>query len=459
MSAGKIARCPEGEEMALSGIEIYKKLPKTNCKDCGVPTCMAFAMKLAAGQAELSACPHVDPAVAEELGAAAAPPIRTVAVGAGDAELKVGGETVAFRHEKTFVNKTGLGVLISEDMDDAAVDARIKSVNELQYERIGLVLKADVIAVKANDGGKLAALAKKVAEQTKAAIILMADSADAMKQGVEAVKDQKPLLYAATKDNVDDMAALAKECGCPLAVKGEGLDGVVELTEKLEKADVKDLVIDTGTRELKAAFEEQIQIRRLATKKTFKPLGFPTIIMASEMSDDPAKQALYASIFIAKYGGIIIMSEISGETIFPLLLERLNIYTDPQRPMAQKPGIYEMNDPDENSPVLVTSNFSLTYFIVSSEIEGGKIPAWLVVVDTEGLSVLTAWAAGKFAADLIGPYIIKQGLEDKVKQKKLVIPGVVAGISGELEEEMPGWEILIGPREAAHLVPFMKDLK
>jgi acetyl-CoA decarbonylase/synthase complex subunit gamma len=395
--------------------------------------------------------------VAEELGAAAAPPIRTLTIGAGDQALKIGGETVMFRHEKTFVNQPGIGVLISEDMDDAAVDARIKSMNELQYERIGLVLYPDIVAVKANDGAKLKELAKKVAEGTKAALILMSDNVDAMKQGVEAVKDQKPLLYAATKDNADDMAALAKECGCPLAVKGEGVDATAELTEKVQQAEIKDLVIDTGTRDLKKLFEEQVQIRRLAIKKAFRPLGFPTLILACEMSDDPVKQSLYASIFIAKYGGIIIMSELMPEILFPLLLERLNIYTDPQRPLAQTPGIYEINDPDENSPVFVTSNFSLTYFIVSGELQSGRISAWLVVVEAEGLSVLTAWAAGKFSGDIVGAYMQKCGIVDKVAKKRVVIPGVVAGISGELEDEIPGWEVLIGPREAAHIVPYVKE--
>jgi acetyl-CoA decarbonylase/synthase complex subunit gamma len=443
--------------MALSGLEIYKKLPKTNCGDCGVPTCMAFAMKLAAGQAELSACPHVDPAVAEELGAAAAPPIRTVTVGAGEDAVKVGGETVLFRHEKTFVNSPGIGVLVTEDMDDATVDSRIKSINELQYERIGLVLKPDLVAVKANDGARLAALAKKVAEGTKASLVLMSDNVAALSQGVEAVKDRKPLLYAATRDNADDMAALAKECGCALVARGDGLDATAELAEKLDKAGSKDIVLDTGTRDLKKVFEEQIQIRRLAIKKAFRPLGYPTLIMAAEMSDDPIKQALYASIFIAKYGGIIILSELRGETLFPLLVERLNIYTDPQRPMAQSPGIYELNEPDENSPVVVTSNFSLTYFIVSGELDAGRVPAWLVVVDTEGLSVLTSWAAGKFSGDIIGAFILKCGVADKVKKKRVVIPGVVAGISGELEDELPGWEVLIGPRDAAYIVSYMKE--
>jgi len=442
--------------MALSGLEIYKKLPKTNCGDCKVPTCMAFAMKLAAGQAELSACPHVSPEAAEALGAASAPPIRPITIGAGPAAFKIGGETVLFRHEKTFVNPPGIAVLVTDAMSEADVKARLKAIAELQFDRVGLKLKANLVAVKSNDPGKLTALAQK-AGAAGAAVMLMADSAEALKAAATAIKDQKPVLYAATKANADAVAAVAKETGLPLVVKGDGLEGVVELTEKLGKMGLKDLLIDTGTRQIKKALEEQVQIRRLAIKKSFRPLGFPTVVIPAEMAQDPITEALYASIFIAKYGGIIVLSNLNGETLFPLVVARLNIYTDPQRPMATQKGIYPINNPNENSPVLVTSNFSLTYFIVSGELESSRMPAWLIVVDTEGLSVLTSWAAGKFAADIVGPYVLKCGITDKVKHKKLIIPGAVASISGELEEEMAGWEIMIGPREASHITPYLKE--
>lgn len=386
--------------MALSGLEIYKRLPKTNCGDCKVPTCMAFAMKLAAGQAELSACPHVSPEAAEALGAASAPPIRPITIGAGPAVFKIGGETVLFRHEKTFVNPPGIAVLVTDAMSEAEVSERLKAFAEFQYDRVGLKLKANLIAVKSNDPAKLTALARKAAGA--AAVMLMSDSADALKAAAGAIKDQKPVLYAATKANADAVAVVAKETNLPLVVKGDGLEGIVELTEKLAKLGLKDLLIDTGTRKIKKALEEQVQIRRLAIKKSFRPLGFPTVVIPAEMTQDPVTEALYASIFVAKYGGIIVLSNLNGETLFPLVVARMNIYTDPQRPMATQKGIYPINNPNENSPVLVTSNFSLTYFIVSGELESSRLPAWLIVVDTEGLLVLTSWAAGKFRPTLSG---------------------------------------------------------
>jgi acetyl-CoA decarbonylase/synthase, CODH/ACS complex subunit gamma len=444
--------------MGVSPIEIFKKLPKTNCGDCGVPTCMAFAVSLTQGKVELSQCPHVDAAAADELSASSQPPVLNVTVGTGDKAFKAGGETVLFRHEKTFVSAAGIAILISDEMDDAEVDRRLKDVNDMQYERVGLNLRADLIACKSDDGGKLTALAKKADEVTGLPVILASASADALKAAGGAIKDKKPLLYAATDDNVDDLIATAKDLGCPVCAKGKDMDSLVGLTEKMSGAGLKEVFIDSGSRGLKDAFVDQVQIRRQAVKKTFRPLGFPSIVFPCEMTDDPFKEALIASIFIPKYAGIIVLSDIKGEYLFPLLVQRMNIYTDPQRPMATEPGLYEFNDPDDKAPLLVTSNFSLTYFIVSGELETSKLPARLMVIDTEGLSVLTGWAAGKFAADLIGPAILKDGVADKMAKKRLIIPGAVASISGELEEELPGWEIVIGPREAAHLAPFLKDL-
>jgi len=443
--------------MALSGLEIYKKLPKTNCGDCGVPTCMAFAMKVAGGQAEITACPHVDKKVVAELGEAAAPPIRTVEIGAGDWAFKVGGELVLCRHEKTFINPCGIGGIITDKMSDSEVDSRIDAIKKLQFERIGLTLHANLIAVKSDDPSKIAGLAKKVMDNSPACIMLMSENVEALKTGLEAVKARKPMLYPATKANADKVAELAKSAGLPVVVKGNGLEEVAELTKKLGDAGIKDMLIDSGARALKQALQDQIHLRRTAIKKTNRPLGYPTVVLTCEMTEDPVLEALYASIFVAKYGGIIILNHLTPEVLFPLLVERLNVYTDPQRPMAQSPGIYPINNPDDKSPVLVTSNFSLTYFIVSGELESGRFPSWLLVVNTEGLSVLTAWAAGKFSADVVGPFVKKCGIEEKIAHKKLIIPGVVAGISGELEDELKGWQIIIGPREGAHIIPFLKE--
>ena len=447
--------------MPLTGIEIFKLLPKTNCKECGDPTCLAFAMKLAAGKAELSACPYVSEESKAKLTEASAPPILPVTIGVGDRALKVGGETVMFRHEKRFENPPGFALLISDSMGDAEIDARLKKFNDFQYERIGLILRPDLIAVKADSGdaSKFASLVGKVTQSTDAGIILMSDNPDIMAAGLKVCADRKPLLYAATEENWERMAELAISNSCPLGVKADGLERLAELTTKLTEAGVKDMVIDSGSRTLRQAFEGQVIIRSAALFKKFRPLGFPTIVFPSEMTDNPMKEAVISSMFVAKYGGVIVLSDFQGESLFPLLVERLNVYTDPQRPLATKQGIYEIGKPDENSPVLITSNFSLTYFIVSGEIETSKVPSYLLVKDTEGLSVMTAWAAGKFVADAIAPFVKKCGIADMVKHHKLVIPGHAAAESGGLEEELPDWEILVGPREGSHIPAYLRTWK
>ncbi|OGO00311.1 MAG: acetyl-CoA decarbonylase/synthase complex subunit gamma [Chloroflexi bacterium RBG_13_52_12] len=447
--------------MALTGIEIFKLLPKTNCGDCGVPTCLAFAMSLAASKAELSKCPHVSEDAKGKLSEASAPPILPVTIGAGESALKIGGETVMFRHEKRFENPPGLAILINDKLADAEIDARLKKVKDLVYERVGLTLRANLVALKSEtgDAAKFAALAAKVKAAGDVNIILMSDKVDVLSAGAKACADLKPLLYAATKDNVDAVAALAKETGCPVAAKAAGLEELAALTEKLAAAGIKNIVIDSGSRGVRQALEDQIIIRSAALVKKFRALGYPTIVFPCEMTDNPMKEALIAAMFIAKYGGIIVLSDFIGESLFPLLVARLNIYTDPQRPLATKQGIYEINNPNENSPLMVTSNFSLTYFIVSGEIENSKVPSYLYVKDTEGLSVMTSWAAGKFSSDIIGPAVLKSGITDKIKHRKLIIPGYIAAESGGLEEEMAGWEIQVGPRDAANLTPFLKAWK
>jgi acetyl-CoA decarbonylase/synthase complex subunit gamma len=443
--------------MALTGIQIFKLLPKTNCGDCGVPTCLAFAMNLAAGKAELSACPHVSEEAKTQLAEASAPPIRSVIIGTGDAAVKVGGETVMFRHEKRFENKPAIAVLVSDTMSDADVDGRLKRFKELRYERVGLNLRPDLVAVQGDDAAKFAALVGKVAKNSDGGIVLMSTNPDVLAAGLKECADKKPLVYGATKDNLDAVAKLAKENSCPVGVKASNLEETAELTTKLTEAGLNDIVIDPGSRTVRQAFEDEVVIRNSALAAKFRPLGFPTITFPAEMSDDPMKEALIAATFVAKYAGVIVLSDLYGESLFPLLVERMNIYTDPQRPLATEQGIYDIGTPNETSPVLITTNFSLTYFIVSGEIEGSKVPSHLLVMDTEGLSVMTAWAAGKFVADLIGPFVKKSGIEDKVKHRKLVIPGYAAAESGGLEEELPGWEIMVGPREAAHIPAYLKS--
>ena len=443
--------------MALTGIQIFKLLPKTNCGDCGVPTCLAFAMNLATGKAELSACPHVSEEAKEQLAEASAPPIRQVTIGTGDAAVKVGGETVMFRHEKRFENPPAIAVLVSDAMSDADVDGRLQRFKELRYERVGLNLRPELVAVQGDDAAKFAALVGKVVSNSDGSIILMSTNPDVLAAGLKECADKKPLVYGATKDNLDAVANLAKESSCPIGVKAASLEEAAELTTKLTEAGLNDIVIDPGSRTVRQAFEDEVIIRNSALAAKFRPLGFPTITFPCEMTDNPMKEALIASAFIAKYAGVIVLSDLYGESLFPLLVERMNIFTDPQRPLATEEGIYEIGSPGDNAPVLITTNFALTYFIVSGEVESSKVPGYLLVMDTEGLSVMTAWAAGKFVADLIGPFVKKSGIKDKVKHHKLVIPGYAAAESGGLEEELPDWEIMVGPREAAHIPAYLKS--
>ena len=444
--------------MALTGIQIFKLLPKTNCKECGVPTCLAFAMNLASGKAELDSCPYVSDEAREQLAEASAPPIRPVAVGKGVRAATTGGETVQYRHEKTFYNQTLIGGLVASDISEADLAAKLTVWNALQFERVGLNLRPELVALKdaSGDAAAFGARAKQVAETSEFNLVLMTADAAVMKAGIEAAGFKRPLLYAATADNADEFGALAKDNDLPLAVKVDELDQIAGLTEKLTGMGLKDLVIDTGSREVKKALADQIALRRSALKDGNRSVGFPTITFPCEMAGNLDMETLIASMFVAKYGGIVILSDLTGESVFPLLLERLNIYTDPQRPMTVTEGIYEINNPDENSPVMVTTNFALTYFIVSGEIEASRVPCYLLIKDSEGLSVMTAWAAGKFAGDDVGMFVKKCGIADKVKHTELIIPGYAAAIAGDVEEELPGWTITVGPREAAHIPGFLK---
>jgi acetyl-CoA decarbonylase/synthase complex subunit gamma len=416
-------------------------------------------MNLASGKAELDACPYVSDDARAQLAEASAPPIRPVLMGKGVRAAKVGGETVLHRHEKTFFNPSMFAGIITSDTAEADVTAKLKVWNALQYERVGLNLRPELVALKDvnGDGVAFASLAKLIAETSEFNLILMSDKAEVMEGAIKTAGFKRPLLYAATAENVDVFGKLALDNNLPLAMKADTIDGIIALSNKLTGMGLKDLVIDSGAREVKQSLEDQVAIRRAALKDANRALGFPTITFPCEMASNIATEGLIASMFVAKYGGIVVLSDLSTEVIFPLLLERLNIFTDPQRPMTVEEGIFEIGTPDENSPVLVTTNFALTYFIVSGEIEASKVSSWLLIKDAEGLSVLTAWAAGKFGGDDVGMFVKKSGIMDKVKHTEIIIPGYAAAIAGDVEEELPGWTVTVGPREAAHIAGFLKN--
>jgi acetyl-CoA decarbonylase/synthase, CODH/ACS complex subunit gamma len=445
--------------MALSGLDIFKLLPQTNCGECKFPTCLAFAMKLAGGQAKLEDCPYVSDEAKEQLAEAAAPPVVGVTVGKGDKEFKTGEELVLFRHEKRFVNPAVMGVLAKDTMDPEQIDSMLKTASDDSWERIGQQLEVKLAAVKceSGDAGKFKdALAK--AKESRLAVMPMTEDAELMKAALEVVGDENPLLYCATADNIEAMGSLAKENDLPLVLKGNDVQTLAELSEKAGGMDLGKLVLDPGTRDLKSTLEALVAVRRGALNSKFKPFGYPMITFPCEETDDVFFEGASASIYVAKYSDIVVLSTPEAWMQYPLQVEIQNIYTDPQKPMAVDSQFYEIGSPGPDSPVMVTTNFSLTYFIVSGEIEASKIDSWLGIVDAEGQSVLTAWAAGKFVPDIIAKFINTSGIADKVEHRKLIIPGYVAQISGELDEELPDWEILIGPREAADISSYLRQM-
>ncbi len=445
--------------MALTGLEIFKLLPKTNCGECGVPTCMAFAMKLGVRQVEVTACPYISDEAKAQLSEASAAPIRKVTIGTGDNAFAIGEETVLFRHEKTFVNPGVFGVVIDDTADEAEIAAKAKKTQDTRFERIEQELRPRVVAVRAasGDAGKFAAAVSKAAENTELPLVLISDDPEVIKAGLEVVKGNRPLIHGATAANAEAMAAVAKEADVPLAVRGETLEELAEVSEKVTGAGVKDVVLAPAAKSAGETLKDLVYVRRAALKQKFKPLGFPVITIPGEDTDDANLELSLAGIHLMKYGGIILLSDIDPARVLPLLVLQQNIYTDPQKPMQMSQGIYPIGEPGKDSPVMITTNFSLTYFIVSGEIEASRVPTWLLVMDVEGLSVLTAWAAGKFVPEKIAEFINKSEIADKVDHKALVLPGYVSQISGELDEELSDWSVIVGPREAGDVPHFLKD--
>jgi acetyl-CoA decarbonylase/synthase complex subunit gamma len=437
--------------MALSGIQIYKLLPQTNCKECGFPTCLAFAMKLAAKQVELSACPYVTEASKTQLAESAAPPIRLVSLKSDGYEVKAGNEVVLFRHEKTFYNKPGLFVKVRDDEDLEAMKAKVAKANAYSTNYVGMSLEVDGFAVQASgsDTAKFAAAVRAVRQSTKRPVILVSCDAPVVAEGLKALQGESALIHCANASNWEKMADLAKQYDASLVVSAPNLEGLVDLTDKVKTRGVENMVLDPSAAGLSASLAFSTQIRRLALKKNFRPLGYPQLVFAR--NPEAAAQA------ISKYAGFIVLEDFAPETIYPLLVLRQNVYTDPQKPIQVTPGIYEINNPKPESPVLITTNFSITYFSVANEVESSGLPSWLVVTDAEGMSVLTAWAAGKFDAERIAKAVKGFNVEEKVNQKRVVIPGAVAVLSGELEEELVGWDIRVGPREAVDIPKFLKE--
>lgn len=443
--------------MALSGLDIFKLLPKTNCGDCGVPTCMAFAMKIAQKKAELSSCPHASEEAKAALGAASEPPVRLVKIGAGSG-LEVGGETVLFRHEKTFFHPAGIGLEIRTSRSEDEIREDIRQVEGYQVDRVGEVLKANLYFIT-HDSGEKAAFLKAISlvkENSSKGLIVDCPQEEALKEGLELLRYDRPAIYLRRPLTEADIQT-AKAFGSSLVISGASFQELADQAEKARQAGLPDLILNCPGDGLGGAVQNNAILRRGALKKGFKPFGFP--LFARVADEDGFESLASSAALLCKYASIIILPRFDKALLYTLFTLRQNIYTDPQKPIQVDPKIYAIGDPNPGSPVFVTTNFSLTYFIVSGEIENSGTSAHLVVCDTEGQSVLTAWAGGKFVPEKIAKFIKEIKLEEKVKTRKIVIPGFVAQISGELEEKLPGWEVIVGCQEAADIPSFVKSVK
>jgi len=443
--------------MALTGLEIFKLLPKTNCKKCGMPTCLAFAMALAQKRAKLDDCPDVSEEAKEKLSAAAAPPMQKVVFGKADNQVQLGQETVMFRHEEKFYNPTVLAVTVSDKLTSEDLKKRIESINALQFERVGTKIGVKAIAV-INDSGSSDSFTQTCAavkDGSDLALILVAESPEAIAAAVGQVKEGTPLLVSAKPDTAEAMAKIAKENGCPLAARAESIESLADLTEQIKSEGVEDIVLSLDGLSSRDKLYNLSRVRALALKKIFRPLGYPTISFVTD--GDVNTQAAMAISLICKYSGIVVVDTVEPYALLPMLTAVMNVFTDPQKPVQVEPKVYPIGEPDENAPLMFTTNFSLTYYTVESDVEASRVPSYILVVDTEGTSVLTAYSGDKLNEKTVADAMTKHSVENLVKHRKIIIPGYVAVMSGKLEEAT-NWDVMVGPRECSMLPKYLQEV-
>ncbi len=445
--------------MALTGIEIYKFLPKTNCKKCNFPTCLAFAMKVAQKTVDIAVCTDLSPASKAQLEAAGRPPIRLVTIGVDKTKIEIGNETVLFRHEKTFFHPPALMLRIKDTDSADAIGKAVAEASAYSVERVGIHMGMSGFAIdnQSKNAATFAGVAAAVKAKTDKPLVLVSADPAAIEAALAKVTGSNPLICGANKDNWQKMAELAAKNKCPLAVTAPDLNSLADLTEQIAKAGVEDIVLDAPAANLSQSLNTLTELRRLALRKNFRPLGYPVITFPGMATKSVEEEAVLAAQQICKYAGVIVLDHFSPALVYPLLTLRLNIYTDPQKPIQVTQAIYPIGSPKETSPVCITTNFSLTYFSVAGELEASGFPAWLVVCDTEGLSVLTAWAAGKFDAERIAKAVKALNLTEKISHRSIILPGKVAVLRGELEDELKDWKIMVGPPEALDIGPYLKQ--
>ncbi|HTY47553.1 MAG TPA: acetyl-CoA decarbonylase/synthase complex subunit gamma [Methanomassiliicoccales archaeon] len=439
-----------------TAIEVFKLLPKKNCGKCNFPTCLAFAMQIANSKAKLDDCPFVSDEAKMQLAASAAPPIRLVRFGSGKRIVEMGDETELYRHEKKFFHPTAFAGTVSDALSDEEVARKLETFAKMKFERVGQILDLDAIAVKyeSKDPVRFTEVAGLVALRTDKAIVLRASSADALRDAAARIMDRVPLLDGATKENHEAIAAVAKELKCPLVVRDDrGLNELAGLVSEIKAMGVEDIVLDVGAVNLKELLERSSIVRKVSVKKMFRGLGYPMIVHA----DGGEHGVLMGLLATMKYGSLVVFDELSEAQALPLFVLRQNIFTDPQVPIQVKPGVYPVNNPTESAPLLFTTNFSLTYFTVLADIEKSKVPVWLQVVDTEGLSVMTAYSAGKLTPESVSKALDASGARDKSKRGEIVIPGMVSRMSGKLQDAT-GLKVTVGPKESSGLPKFLKSM-
>ena len=441
--------------MALTGLQIQKLLPKTNCKECGVNTCLAFAMKLAARKAEIADCPYASEEAIQVLSEAYEPPVKGVKLG-NNGTLKLGEETVLYRHEKTFVNQTLLAINVNDTDEVGTVDDTLRVVKEYTVERVGEIIDIDMVSVThlGGDADAFVNLAAKAWREVGKPLVLRCTDPEVLGRAAEAVSGSHSVLASATPDTADQLVEVAREHGHALALTAPDLDQLAATAGRLKEGGFNDLIGDFQTHSLAERFQTNSIARRAAIKGNYKPLGLPFLKFIDQT--DLVAGTIEAVNEIAKYGGICVLPAFDAAQVASLITLRLNIFTDPQKPIQVEPKVYPIGEPDADSPVFLTTNFSLTYFIVGGEIENSGLNAWLVVPECEGMSVLTAWAAGKFTGATVAKFCKEIGLEEQVNRREIIIPGYAAQISGDLEESLPGWTVLVGPQEASDLESFIK---
>ena len=441
--------------MAVKGLDIFKLSPKKNCKECGSPTCMAFCMKVAQGAVPITKCPYMSEEAIALLSEATAPPMQTITVGAH----KLGGETVMMRHEKTLVNRNLFAATLCTCMDDAAVEARLEGIRKVDYERIGEREMVECVFVHdAGDCAKFVELCKKAAALPDRTVIIDTKDVETAKAAVEAIKDSKPILNGANKDNFNDMNEIAKAADLVLGVSGTDLSELHDTVAALEKAGNKNLILDVTAPTIKETFANAVLVRRTAIKDGDRTFGYPSIVNLGVLCNhDEHLETALAAMFVVKYGSIIVMDKVGYAEALPLYGLRQNIFTDPQKPMKVAPGIYPINGAGPDDPCALTVDFALTYFLVSGELERSKVPVNLLITDASGMSVLTAWAAGKFSSTSVKKFFDEFDIASKINNRTLIIPGKVAVMKGEIQDKLPEWNVVVGTREAVELVKYLRD--